>query len=506
MFAKAMSMFITTSNGALSISTPDSSLKTDGRLSLFFKAVRCIKDDKLFKYLEKASEEDIIDTFIICFNVRDPRGGKGERDIGRKMFTWLFLNKPEKFEKVFHLIPEYGRWDDLLYLFPGILKDNLNVIHRSIQKKIVNLFSTQLKIDKLLMLQGKPVSICAKWCPSEYDSKDKKYKLVKSICEKMGISPKKYRKEYISPLRTYLHIVEKYMCEKRWSEIIEFSNVPSCAMKKLKKAFEKNTPDTFNEWKNKLSNNEVKVNAKQLFPHELIREIRTKGYCDEVCNAQWKVLENEVRKLGVLKDCIIVVDTSGSMESPDFLPLDISCAMGLIVSAVIEGEFKGHVITFNSTPEFVVIKDGELHERYKQIKNIGWGGSTNLQATFDMILERGKAAGLKDTEMPKRLIIVSDMQFNTIGGRINNITNFQEIERKYTESAYKRPDIIFWNVNGESNDFPVTVDDNGTCLISGASPSILKSIIRTKDINSVSILRDVIDDIRYEPVKLQFKN
>ena len=118
MFAKAMSMFITTSNGALSISTPDSSLKTDGRLSLFFKAVRCIKDDKLFKYLEKASEEDIIDTFIICFNVRDPRGGKGERDIGRKMFTWLFLNKPEKFEKVFHLIPEYGRWDDLLYLFP----------------------------------------------------------------------------------------------------------------------------------------------------------------------------------------------------------------------------------------------------------------------------------------------------------------------------------------------------------------------------------------------------
>ena len=234
--------------------------------------------------------------------------------------------------------------------------------------------------------------------------------------------------------------------------------------------------------------------------------MRTKDYCDEVCNAQWKVLEDEVRKLGVLEDCIIVVDTSSSMETPDFLPLDIACAMGLIVSAVIEGEFKGHVITFNSTPEFVVIKDGELHERYKQIKNIGWGGSTNLQATFDMILERGKAAGLKDTEMPKRLIIVSDMQFNTIGGRINNITNFQEIERKYTESAYKRPDIIFWNVNGESNDFPVTVDDNGTCLISGASPSILKSIIRTKDINSVSILRDVIDDIRYEPVKLQFKN
>ena len=502
MFSKAMSMFTTTSNNALSMATPDLSAKNDGRLSLFFKAVRGITDDQLFKYLKKASEEDIIDTFIICFNVRDARGGKGEREIGKKMLTWLFLNSPGKFEKIFHLIPEYGRWDDLLCLFPGILKDNLDY---SIQKKIINLFSTQLKKDKLLMLEGKPISICAKWCPSEGDSKDKKYKLVDSICKEMGITSREYRKEFITPLRTYLNIVEKYMCEKRWDEI-QFSNVPSYAMKKLKKAFEKNTPDTFKEWKNKLSKNEVKVNAKQLFPHELVKEMRTKDYCDEVCTAQWKVLEDEVRKLGVLEDCIIVVDTSSSMETPDFLPLDIACAMGLIVSAVIEGEFKGHVITFNSTPEFVVIKDGELHERYKQIKNIGWGGSTNLQATFDMILERGKAAGLKDTEMPKRLIIVSDMQFNTIGGRINNITNFQEIERKYTESAYKRPDIIFWNVNGESNDFPVTVDDNGTCLISGASPSILKSIIRTKDINSVSILRDVIDDIRYEPVKLQFKN
>ena len=108
------------------------------------------------------------------------------------------------------------------------------------------------------MLEGKPISICAKWCPSEGDSKDKKYKLVDSICKEMGITSREYRKEFITPLRTYLNIVEKYMCEKRWDEI-QFSNVPSYAMKKLKKAFEKNTPDTFKEWKNKLSKNEVKA-------------------------------------------------------------------------------------------------------------------------------------------------------------------------------------------------------------------------------------------------------
>jgi hypothetical protein len=109
------------------------------------------------------------------------------------------------------------------------------------------------------------------------------------------------------------------------------------------------------------------------------------------------------------------------------------------------------------------------------------------------------AAGLKESEMPDRLFIISDMQFNHIGGVIS--TNFQEIEKKYAGSGYKRPNIVFWNVNGESTDFPVTVDDNGTCMISGASPSILKSIIRTKELNSISILREVIDDKRYEPVK-----
>lgn len=502
MFAKAMNSFTSTWNGALSMATPDLSKQTDGRLSLFFKATRGITDDKLFEYLIKASDEDLIDTFILSFNVRDSRGGKGERDLGRKMFTWLFKNKPIQFEKVFHLVPEYGRWDDLLCLFPGYISD-LSNHQKIIQKKIVNLYTNQLQKDKSLMLEGKPVSICAKWCPSEGDSDDKKFKLVASICEEMCITPREYRKEYTTPLRTYLNIVEKYMCEKRWDEI-DFSKTPSCAMKKLKNAFEKNTPDTFNEWKSQLSKGEVTVNANQLFPHELVREMRTKGTCDEVCKVQWQVLEDEVRKLGVLEDCVIVVDTSSSMETPNYLPLDIACAMGLIISSVVEGEFKGNVITFNNNPEFVVIRDDEIYKRYTQLRNIPWGGSTNLQGTFDMILERGKVAGLTNKQMPKRIIMVSDMQFNDIvryGYGSIKTTNFQEIERKYSESAFTRPDIVFWNVNGKSSDFPVTVDDNGTCLISGASPSILKSIIRTKDLNSFSVLRETLDDKRYSTVR-----
>ena len=504
MFAAAMmkNLYTTTWNNAKSLSTPDPANNTDGRVSLFFKAMRGIDDTLLYQYLEKSSCEDLVDTFVLVFQTRDCRGGKGERELGRKMFRWLFLHRDSDFEKVFHLIPEYGRWDDCLQLFPNILTD-LSENQQRIQKRIVKLYGDQLKVDVSLMGQGKPTSICAKWCPSENDSDDKKYKLVKTLCEELKITPRQYRKEYTGPLRSYIKIVEKFMCSGQWDKI-ELEKVPSCAIKRLKKAFEKHIPDEFNSWKNGLKSGVTSVKAKQLFPHEIIREIRTKGYADEVCSAQWEVLEKEVRKLGTFENSVVVVDTSSSMHTPDYLPFDNACALGLIISNAVSGEFHNNVITFNDTPEFVLLEDGDIESRFNQIKEIPWGGSTNIQKTFDMILEKGIATGLTEAQMPKRIYIISDMQFNSVNG-YGNSTNFEEIDRKYKESPYTRPQIVFWNVNGTSTDFPVTVDDNGTCLISGSSPSILKSILKTTDFNSVSIMREALDDERYQEVRKHLK-
>jgi hypothetical protein len=192
------------------------------------------------------------------------------------------------------------------------------------------------------------------------------------------------------------------------------------------------------------------------------------------------------------------------MESPNYLPLDVACAVGLIVSGTVSSPFKNNVITFNDTPEFVLIDDGDIDKRYFQLRHINWGGSTNIKATFEMILSRGKAAGLKNEQMPKRIIIVSDMQFNTVEGR--NSTNFEEIDRMYMESDYDRPTIVFWNVNGNTDDFPVTVDDNNTAMISGFSPSILKSVMNTKEFSPYSIMRETLDDERYSNVRENVMN
>ena len=522
-FARAMSESAKTWNGAVSLDSPDITGETSGRVSLFFKAVRGLETSRLYEYLSKSAQENIIDTFLLVFHIRDCRGGKGERELGRLSLVWLFINYPNEFIDVAPLISDYGRWDDLMELWPGVLnltddmivnsKLSLSQLHQR-QLYIVRILGQQLINDSFEMRSGNPISICAKWAPTENDSYDRKYGVVDTLTKVMGITPKIYRKQYTSPLRQYINVVERYMCKKNWDKI-DYSKVPSCAMKRLKKAFEKHSPEQFAIWKNKLQNGEVTVKAKQLFPHELIHELRMNHYSDKVCEGQWKVLEEEAKKLGSFKDCVFVCDVSSSMSSwnnaiclqknKSFCPMDVAIGLSLLGANTVEGQFHNHIITFSEKPTFHLVSDESLLIRYRKLKQANWGGSTNLQATFDLILQKATMHGLSQNDMPKRIFIISDMQFD-VADRSSNSTNFQEIDRKYISYGYKRPDIIFWNVCGSSNDFPVSVTDNGTALVSGFSPSIMSAFLNGKDFSPYSTLRNVLDSPRLEPVRIALNN
>jgi len=527
-FSVAMEDYTTTLNGAISLTTPDISGESKGRISLFYKAIRGIQDSKLYEYLRDASKENLIDVFLIVFNIRDCRGGKGERDIGRLCIIWLFLNYPNEFDKVAELLPEYGRWDDLMELWPCVLDlSNLEVVRekfysniedektlsqlRNRQKKIVSIMAKQLVKDRAAMINKEEnISLCAKWAPSEHDSYDKKHGVVSTLCVSLGVSFKKYRKNFITPLRSYIDIVEKKMCEKKWDDI-NFNKVPSCAMKRLKQSFEKNAEKKFSDWKTELSNRTGKVNAKQLYPHELIKEIRTKKSVDIVCEAQWEVLEKNVETLGLLQNTLFVCDVSPSMDGvfKSVRPMDVAIALSLIGANAVKGEFHNHIITFHDSPSFEVIRPGSLYKRYNQIINAPWGISTNLQATFDLILNKAKKHNLKQEDMPTNIIIISDMQFDraTTENICEEKTNYQCVKDKYEASGYKKPHIVFWNVSGMFDDFPTCVTEKGTSLISGFSPSILQSIIDgdIENITPYGTLRKTIDIARLERVRIALK-
>ena len=348
-----MSKFTTvyTWNGALSYASPDPSGETSGRLSLFFKGVRGLEVSRLYEYLRDSANESLLDTFLLAFHLRDCRGGKGERELGRRAFIWLFINYPVQFRNVLPLIAEYGRWDDLIELFPGMLKLEYTTPESEylqfLQNEVVQLVATQLRTDRAAMLIGKPCSLCAKWTPTEGDRHDRKTGVFRTLAAAVGVSARSLRKNYNTPLRTYIKIVERYMCSGQWEEI-DFNKVPSQAMKRLKKAFEKHQPEKYAVWRNALKLGYTKVNAKQLHPHELVREMRSKNISDPVTEAQWKILAEEVHKLGSLKDAVVVVDTSLSMCSPNYIPLDVAIAMGMLISDMVQGPFHGHVITFGS--------------------------------------------------------------------------------------------------------------------------------------------------------------
>jgi hypothetical protein len=158
-------------------------------------------------------------------------------------------------------------------------------------------------------------------------------------------------------------------------------------------------------------------------------------------------------------------------------------------------------LTFHEKPNFHLVCDGSsLYDRYKRLESADWGGSTNLQATFDLILNKAIAHKLSENDMPKRLFIISDMGFDSID-RGSNMTNFEMIKKKYSDSGYTMPSIVFWNVCGSSTDFPVSVRDNGTALISGFSVDIMSSFIDGKEFSPYSILRNTLDSERLAPIR-----
>ena len=482
---------IVNEKGALSLATTNNAC-----VDLFFKMTQDFHQNSNFEELiNKSWKESPLDTLKIIFQSRDCRGGKGTKKTFINAMKYLSYDYPEWVEQNISIVPTFGRYKDLIEL-----------INNTTRCQIINLICEQLKEDITNMKEGNPISLLAKWVPSEKKKLNKNNNITKSITKQLyGENEKepykKFRKEYLTPLRYYLKIVESYMCSNRWEEI-DFSIVPSCAMNRLKKAFQKHTPDKFADWINAVKEGKSKINANQLQPHELVKYYINGGEYDEVVELQWLQIVENTSKLGNFKDSIVLSDVSGSMDG---VPLEVSIALGILISSLTEEPFKDTVISFHTDPTVHIIPDSctTLQQKVESMKQVPWGGSTNLYKVFELILNKATQYNLSPDQMPKRLYILSDMQFDTaIDNTYNDNTTFESIENMFSKTIYKRPDIIFWNLRSDTTiDCPVTESQNGVGLISGFSPSILKNILNGDEITPYTIMRNVIDDVRYSIIK-----
>ena len=453
-------------------------------VDLFFQigAMRGQDKTRLINVFTKAFGENPLNAMRLLFWARDVRGGAGERKIFRDIIEYLANNRTEVLGKNLHLISEFGRWDDLLVL-----------VGTPLETQALGLISEGLNSKN---------GLCAKWMPRPNVGNREKKRWATTLRKYLGLSPRDYRKLLVENSNT----VEQLMCAREYA-LIDYSKLPSKAMSDYMKAFSKNDLSRFQAYLSSVEKGEVKINAGAVYPYDIIKNLKqgnTKG-----ADVQWNALPNYMENNN--ERVLPLVDVSGSMETPaggnaNVTCMDVSISLGLYISERNVGPFKDAFITFHESPTLEIVK-GSLSERYNQMARSRWGGSTNLEAAFKLILNKAVASKVAPEEMPTMMLILSDMEFDSaVGSRWGgqgswNPTAQQMIEKMYKDAGYEVPKIVFWNIQSRGdNNKPVHFDKNGTALVSGFSPSLLTSLLAGKEMSPYSMMMSVIGSERYASV------
>lgn len=469
-----------TQNGANTYGT------TGSRVLDYFvqgSALRSRTTDEIENLFEMAFQESPLLTLRVLFYSRDIRGGQGERDTFRVILRSLAKNHTETLVKNLHLIPEFGRWDDLFVL-----------LNTNVHFEVLAIISNQLMLDSN---SDKP-SLLGKWMKSENTSSKESRKIARCLRTSLGISPKQYRK-LLSYLRKKIDIVESKLSGKRYEDI-NFEKLPSKAMLKYKKAFAKHC-EHYQDYLDSLSRGEAKVNVKTLYPYELVREAlknRDESHISLV-NSMWNNLPDYINEDNT--NLLAVIDVSGSMECNNCIPLYMAISLGLYIAEKNKGAFGNHFLTFSEYPQLVEIEGENFVEKVHNIRKANWGGSTNLERTFDLILETAIKNRMSQEDLPEKLFIISDMEFNSCEGwRGTPYTTMEIIERKFNAYGYKVPKLVFWNVNSMQNNIPKT--DDGVQLVSGANPIIFENLLKGKSLDAYDLMLLEIGKPRYDVISV----
>ena len=490
-----------TENGAITYKTTKSDL-----LDMFAMgaAMRTRSDEDVILMFRKAFKENPVYALKCLFYIRDVRGGQGERRFFRVVMKDLAKFDTAAARRNLKFVPEFGRWDDL-YVFVGT----------PLEADALQIMKDQLALD----VECKTPSLLAKWLKSENTSSVESRRLGNITREFFGMSHKQYRKT-LSILRERINVLERLMSEGRWDEI-EFDKIPSKAGMKYKNAFarhdlERAKNENVQTYADFAKDTTKTVNAKTLYPYECVHKAlnimgNQQGWSSRghhvalddtqrlMINKYWDNLADYFN--GATFNGIALVDTSGSMSGT---PIEVAISLGLYCAEKNQGAFANHFISFESNPHWIETSGVDFCDKVYRITGAEWGGSTNVEAAMDLILNVAKQNGCSQDEIPQNLVIISDMEFNYCVtsnnyGRGNvNDTLFEKIAAKYRANGYEMPHVIFWNVNARQANIPMLGNGN-VSFVSGFSPSIFETIMSGK--TGYDLMMEKLDSERYAQIQ-----
>lgn len=473
---EALKMNGTTTENGMSTNTTSLNFNVD----LFFKggAMRAADETSIISLVSKAWAEDPTTCLRILFWIRDVRGGAGERRFFRIAIKYISDKDPQGMADILGLIPEYGRWDDLL-IFEDTHSEEF-----------------ALSLIDAALTDGN--GLCAKWMP-------RKGSFAAKLRTFMGLTPKAYRKRLVELTK----VVETQMCANDWDSI-NYEHVPSLAMSRYGKAFGKHTPDRFHGYIQSLQKGEAKINTAAVYPYDITKALFKNAAAEE----QWKALPNYLE--GSTERILPLVDVSGSMGTScggNLTCMDVAISLGLYISERNEGPFKDHFITFSATPQLKHLV-GSLKDRFNQLSRSDWGMNTNLESAYKLILNQAVKHKVPQDEMPTQILVLSDMEFDeatsTRSGWYNsdkvsawNPTAQEMVKKMFSDAGYEMPNIVYWNIQSRGENVPVRFDESGTALISGFSPSIMTSLLSGSTMTPVGIMMETIGKERYSRIKYE---
>lgn len=474
----------------------------------------------LFK---KAYDENPDLAMKCLFYLRDRMEGQGERRFFRVVCRWLANNGTATMLANLPYIPEYGRFDDW-YCF----------VDTKLEAQMFEIMRKQLMLDMQSCLKGpnEAVSLLAKWLKSENTSSKESRRLANKTRIAFGMTHKAYR-QMLSKLRERINVLETLMSANKWDEI-EFDAIPSRAgiiyrnafarhdVERMKLAKEQNKEVV--SYENFMKDETTKVNAGVLYPYEVVAKaynLTDTGYwwdyrknIDNVdpiernaINKYWDNLKDVFN--GYSLDALCMIDTSGSMTgSKESAPINVAISIGLYCAERARGPFHGHYISFSSHPQLIRTDGIDFVDKVYRIYSTNLCENTNIEAAFELILDTALKRSVPQEDMPKSLIIVTDLEFDEARGYYgyyrnndsynNKETLIESIRNKWEHYGYEMPNLIFWCVDSRQNNFPMKLE-NGITYVSGFSQNTFTSVMTGK--SGLDLVLDKLNSERYAKIK-----
>jgi len=475
-----------TENGALTNRSTNSYC-----LDLFatIGALRNAEDREIISRFIKAYTEDNNMAMKILFFARDIRGGLGERRVFRSIWKWLSLHEVESVRKNITNVPEYGRFDDLLSLLDG-----------PCEKDMLSFIKEQLDKDFAALKIGENVSLLAKWLPSVNTSNKDTVKRAKKLAKALGFSDAEYRKVLVS-LRAEIKLMENYLREKDYS--FSYEKQPSKALYKYRLAFLRNDRERYSAFLDKAESNPSVMNTGTLTPYDVVAPIINKDK-ERVAISKWERRSMDVTWKALpdytgAENALVVVDGSASMYwYGEYIPAAVAQSLGIYFAEHNKGCFHNHFITFSENPRLIEVKGKDIVEKLRYCMSFNECANTDLQRTFDLILNTAIQNKAKQEDIPEKLYIISDMEFDYCANHAD-MSNFEYAKKQFARYGYRLPQIVFWNVNSRNQQQPVTKNEKGVALVSGASPQIF-SMLSEGILDPYSFMLETLSSERYERI------